>query len=380
MSRRRKSGSSPGRFMIGALMLFFAAAFARPAALQEQDTGLYILGGAVAGAFLLGGSKLLTRVLCQDRILFVVSLSLCALDVLIQAQADFSAGLSRAFICTGSLLLMVAGSFFVRAVRPTLTFGLIAAVPTLVFLAFPLLTDTASLSLCLVSLALLMIAFVTLLTARYQLFAILFALAGTALLFAQHLPVPALIWSTAFLLLFWAYSGHLMLLLAGAGGVTALVFLFSGFPASPDTPSLFASVNPGWVGLELTDPILETGISSEASVFTWVAFRYGWIVAACVLLLYPVIMLRGSALARSSRSRLHGMLSMGAVLLTGLTAVAALLSDFGILASSGLSLPGLAADTPSLCVFLFLMGMLGGVSVRNQADLEEDAHIAMLAE
>ena len=36
MSRRRKSGSSPGRFMIGALMLFFAAAFARPAALQEQ--------------------------------------------------------------------------------------------------------------------------------------------------------------------------------------------------------------------------------------------------------------------------------------------------------------------------------------------------------
>ena len=101
MIGKRKRASSPGRFMTGALILFFAAAFARPAALQEQDSGFYILAAAVAGAFLLGGSKVMTRVLSQDRILFVVSLTLCALDIRIQAQADFSAGLSRAFICAG---------------------------------------------------------------------------------------------------------------------------------------------------------------------------------------------------------------------------------------------------------------------------------------
>ena len=380
MSRKRKLSSSPGRFMTGALILFFAAAFARPAALQEQDSGLYILGASVAGAFLLGGSKLLTRMLFQDRLLFVVSLTLCALDILIQAQADFSSGLSRAFICAGSLLLMVAGSLFSRVVRPTLTFGMIIALPALVLLIFPLMTDAGSLSLSQISLVLLMIAFVTLLTARYQLLAILFALSGSALLLLQQYQVPALIWSAAFLLLFWAYSGSLILLWAGAGSVAALVFLFSGLPVPSDTPSLFTVINPGWVGLELSDPFLETAASSEASVFTWIALRYGWIFAACVLLLWPVIILRGSALARSSRSRLHGMLSMGAVLLIGLTAIAALLSDFGIWSASGLSFPGLTTDTPSLCVFLFLMGLLGGASVRNQADLEEDSHIAMLAE
>ncbi len=130
----------------------------------------------------------------------------------------------------------------------------------------------------------------------------------------------------------------------------------------------------------MNDPFLAAAASMEMSLFQRMAVRYGWIVAAGSLALYPVIILRGSALACASGSRLQGMAVMGSVLLTGLTALAALLSDFGIWTVSGISLPGLTQDSPSLCIFLFLMGICGGVSARNRADLEEDAHIAMLAD
>ena len=129
----------------------------------------------------------------------------------------------------------------------------------------------------------------------------------------------------------------------------------------------------------MSDPFLAS-LRLDMSVFFRITVRYGWIFAACVLLFYPVIILRGSALARASRSRFHGMLAMGSILLTGFTAVAAILSEFGIWPIPGLSLPGLTGNISFLCVEFFLMGLLGGVSVRNKANLEEDAHLAMLAD
>ena len=59
---------------------------------------------------------------------------------------------------------------------------------------------------------------------------------------------------------------------------------------------------------------------------------------------------------------------------------AAILSELGIWAVPGLSFHGLTGNISFLCVDFFLMGLLGGVSVRNKADLEEDAHLAMLAD
>ena len=70
---------------------------------------------------------------------------------------------------------------------------------------------------------------------------------------------------------------------------------------------------------------------------------------------------------------------MGAVLLITLHAAAALLSDAGIISVQQVVLPGLSRDFSATGAFLFLIGILGGVSVRNQADLEEDVHLAMLA-
>ena len=379
----KKARSTPGRFMVGALIVFFAAAFIRPVILGEQDTRLYVLAAVVSGVLLLGGTKMISILLSQDRILLVISLSFCGLGILVTALSDIDSAQSQSFRCAGALAVMIAGSLFIRAVRPSGLLALFPAVPALVLLLLPLVTG-AGFQVGFVSVVLLMPAFVILLSSRRQLPAMFLALTGTVLLLVQHDPANAVIWSLTFLLLFWAFSGHPVILMAGTCCVALAGYianmLVPGLFSPTGTPSVLAEVNPGWVGLDMGDPFFPESISPDSSLFPWIALRYGWIFTACVLLFYPVMILRGSALARASGKRLHGLLAMGAILLTGLSAIAALLSDFGIWAVSGLSLPGLTADMPSLCAFLFLMGLCGGVSVRNRADLEEDAHIAMLAE
>ena len=379
----KKARSSPGRFMIGALILFFAAAFSRPALSGGQDPRLYMFAALVPGVLLLSGSKLINRLFAQDRILFAVSVSFFGFSILATALSDMDAARAQAVRCGGALMLMTAGSLIVRTLRPSGIIALLPAVPALVLLGLPLIVD-AGFDSEVVAVALLMLSFVILLSVRKQLPAMLIAVAGTILMLARNNLVYAAIWSVTFLLLFWACSGHPVILLAGAGAVAlsgyiAWMLLPDLFSAA-GTPSVLSEISPGWIGLEASDPFLTSAESDNLTVFQWIAVRYGWIFAACVLMFYPVIILRGSALARASAGRLNAMLAMGAVLLTGLTAMAALLSDFGLWPVPGLSLPGLSRDLPSLFVFAFLMGLCGGVSARNQADLKEDEHIAMLAD
>ena len=80
--------ASPARFLVGAMMVFFALAFARPVVLQEADSRLYLLAAAVPGVLLLSGSRWISKLLGQDRVLFVIGVTLCALGVLVLAQAE----------------------------------------------------------------------------------------------------------------------------------------------------------------------------------------------------------------------------------------------------------------------------------------------------
>ena len=84
-------------------------------------------------------------------------------------------------------------------------------------------------------------------------------------------------------------------------------------------------------------------------------------------------------MAGSARLRWHALLAMGISLLFSFRTLIAVLLAFGILALSGLSLPFLTASLPDLCAQLCLVGLLCGISGRNDADLAEDAHLAMLA-
>ena len=70
---------------------------------------------------------------------------------------------------------------------------------------------------------------------------------------------------------------------------------------------------------------------------------------------------------------------MGACLLLGLYAIAAVLSFFGFLPFTVSEMPMLTTSPASLGAHLFLAGLLCGISGRNDSDLAEDAHLAMLA-
>ena len=380
----KKNKVSPARFMIGALMVFFAGAFILPAALQSQDTRLYTLAAVIPAAILLGSSKRLTRLLLQDRVVFVMTLVLCGMSILVRTLADIEAGLSLAFLCAGALILMVAGSLFVRLLSLKAVFVLIPVVPALTLLVLPLIMNVSPFRPGFVSVVLLMTAFVSLLCFRKEFPAMLMALAGSILLLAQRDLAAAAVWSVTFLLLFWAFSGHPLLLIAGAGATVLSAYLagalLPGIYSPAGSSSFFTSVSPGWFGLELSDPFLADAATSDASAFSWIVVRYGWIFAGCVLMLCLLLVMRITSLARASRYRMHGMLAMGAALLTGLSSVAALLSDFGIWPAPGFSLPALTNDPVSVYAFLFLMGLAGGVSARSRADLDEDEHLAMLAD
>lgn len=375
---------SPARFVIGAFIVFFAGAFILPAALQSQDTRFYMLAAVIPGALLLSGSKRFARLLMQDRFLFVITLIFCGLSILIQLQINTETGITLAFLCGGALLLMLAGSLWVRMIHSSVVFALFPAVPAITLLILPLCMDVGPFRPGFIAAALLMTAFVVLLSARKQILAVLLALAGTLLLLAQGDLTAAVVWSVTFLLLFWACSGHPVLLLAGAGSVVLSVYfaglLVPGFFSPDELTSVLNAVRPGWFGLEWSDPFFATAAPSETSVFVWIAIRYGWVFAVSILLLCLLLVMRISALAHASRHRMHGLLAMGAALLTGLVSVTALLSDFGIWPACGFSLPAMTNDPVSLYTYLFLIGLAGGVSVRNQADLENDEHLATLAD
>ena len=58
---------------------------------------------------------------------------------------------------------------------------------------------------------------------------------------------------------------------------------------------------------------------------------------------------------------------------------AALLPAFGVLPLPLGSLPLLSDSLPDLCAQMLTLGLLCGISSVNEADLAEDAHLAMLA-
>ena len=379
----KKHPVSARRICFWAVILFFLAGFLLPA-VREGDERLWMLAFAVPAVILLCGT-LFVRLLSMDRLLTVLSVSLCALGILLLAsQPDLAA--TRALRSAGALFFLFLGMTVIHIYRPS---AAAAVVPAFIGLALPILPLAGvdgGFRVELPACVFLMIAFSALLSMRRQLYALLLGLAGSALLLAQPAPAAAVVWSIVFLLLFWAYGGHPAYLLAGVSAVLLL-----GLGASALNPGLFsvsaeAPVSPlqaaaplSFFGPEMPEAVPSLVDPDAVSLLPAVVARYGLVFAACVVLIYPVLLIRGGSLAILARGRFHGLTAMGAVLLLGLGAISALLGDFGLSPVEALPLPLLSSDFSSLSSSLFLAGLLCGVSARNKADLEEDARLSMLA-
>ena len=131
--------SSPRFKAYTVFILFLILAFLLPAVRGQGDSRLYILVGAVP-LFVLVFSVVCTRLFSLDRLLVLLSLTLCTMNILAPAAAEPDAALLRALSAAGSLIFLLAGSLLIRSFRPSSSAALVFLIPSLLLLLAPMIS------------------------------------------------------------------------------------------------------------------------------------------------------------------------------------------------------------------------------------------------
>ena len=347
-------------------------------ALRDGNRTLYLLAVLVPCAMFLCGT-LLARMFSLDRMLLSVSLLLCAAGIAALALSDPEAALAQSLRCGAGAIALLAGGVLIRSLSPSLLTSVCTAFLGLLLLSAELLAPSVSLPLAEPAMALLLIAFSSLLSRQGPVTAAACGAAALVLLLLRGETAGAMIWGLTILLLLFAVDGRPVVVLPSLAVVLALFFgAFRLFPAPSRGISVLEDlVSAGAVGSD----VLPEGLAAADSVslFPRLAGHYGLLFSGLTVLLFLPLTMRGTAAASYARTRFHAALAMGASLLLALRALSSLLSLFGLLPFPDAAVPFMTSSLPDLCAQLFLVGLLCGVSGRNDADLAEDAHLAMLA-
>ena len=374
----KQKSSARFRFT-GAVILLAALLFLVPA-LQYGNQTLYLLAILVPCTMFLCGT-ILARMFSIDRMLLTLSLWLCAVGIASVALTDPEAALTQSLRCGAGLVALLIGAVMIRSLSPSLLTAVCSAFIGLLLLTGNLIAPSFTVPLSEIATALLLFSFASLFARQGPISAAVLGAAVLAVLLVRGDTTEALLWGITVLLLLFAADGRLTIVLP-ALAVTALLFFgaFRFFTAPVpglQSVSLSALVSAGAVGADtLPEGLISPG---SASLFPRLAGHYGLIFTGLTVLLYLPLSLRGTSVAACARTRFHAVLAMGASLLLALRTLAALLSAFGFLPVPGTEIPLLTSSLPALCAQLFLIGMISGISGRNDADLAEDAHLAMLA-
>lgn len=373
-----KMQSSPRfRFAFSALLLS-ALLFLLPA-VRTGDRRLYILA-ALVPAFMLLCFTVLARLFSLDRMVLTISLLICSTGIAALAQTSPDAATAQALRMIPGIAILLIGAILIRSLSSSLLTAVCGAFLGLLLLASKLLTPPLPFSLTGAAVALLLVSFAALVSRRSSAFALIPGLAALVMLLTCGEITTAVLWGVTFLLLVFAADGRWVVILSAFCAVLLLFFgytrLFPSVFSSTDTVSLETLISAGWVGV---DTIPESVSVDSSSLFPLLSIHFGLLFSGLTVLLFLPLSLRGTFIASSSRTRFHAVIAMGSSLLLGLHTLAAVLSAFGFLPLPALSFPLLTSSLPDLCAEFFLVGMLCGVSARNEADLAEDAHLAMLA-
>ena len=374
------SRKSSARFRFtGAALLLTALIFLVPA-LGNGDPSLYLLAVLVPGVMLLF-STVVARMFSLDRLLLSVSLYLCAAGVAALALSDPQAALEQSFRCGIALVALLAGGVLIRTLSPSLLTAGCTAFLGLLLLAGKLLSPSLPMPLTDAALVFLLVSFAALFARQGSLSAALLGIVSLALLLVCGETGFAFLWGITFLLLLFAADGRPVVFLPFLAAV--LLLFFGAFRVFPDPvreqndSSLAAIVSAGFIGSDtLSAEIMSL---DSVSLFQRLAGHYGLIFAGLTFMLFLPFSLRGASVAAVSRSRFHAVLAMGITLMTALRAMAAAMAVFGFSLFPVPELPFITSSLSGLCPQLFVVGLLCGISGRNDADLAEDAHLAMLA-
>jgi len=373
----RKQSSPRFRFAFAALLLS-ALLFLLPA-VRSGDRRLYLLA-ALVPAFMLLCCTVLARLFSLDRMALTLALFLCSLGIAAFAPADPDAAVAQALRCIPGMAALLIGAVLMRSLSTSMLSAVSSAFLGLLMLSAKLLVPAFSVPLAEAGLALLLVSVASLLSGRGSGLALIPGFAALILLLTGGDITLAALWGLTFLLLIFAADGRFLVILSAFCVTVLLFFGYSRlFPSDfhpADTVSLNTLISAGWTGTDILPGELP---SAAASLFPRLSLHFGLLFAGLTVLLFLPLSLRGVFIATSSRTRFHAVISMGVSLLPALQALAALLSVFGFLPLPEVCFPFLTSSLPDLCAELFMIGMLCGISARNEADLAEDAHLAMLA-
>ena len=371
---------SSARFRFTGVMLFLVLFLFLVPATSAGDYRLYMLAAGVPCVIFLC-CTLLARAFSMDRLILALSLLFCSLGIASLALTDPDAAMIQAVSCGIGIVVLIIGSVFVRSLSVSLLTAIVSAFLGLLLLAGKLIAPTLSLPVTQPALALLLIAFALLLSREGPISAAALGLCSAVLLLLRGEPADCLVWGITVLLLLFAVDGRPFVILPALAAFVLLFFsLYSRFPPDGISPEAVSADLLKAVGAFGADTLPEgLAVSGSVSLFPRLLGHYGPVFAGLAFLLYLPLILRGAAIASCARTRVHAILAMGVSLLLGLYTVSSLLSLFGFLPLAAEGMPMLTASLPSLCAHLFLAGLLCGISGRNDSDLAEDAHLAMLA-
>ena len=111
-------------------------------------------------------------------------------------------------------------------------------------------------------------------------------------------------------------------------------------------------------------------------IFAVICEQFGIIFGILVLVMYVILILRGTSIATSARHSFHALLAMGATAMLGVQTFVIIGGVLKMIPLTGVTMPFVSYGGTSLVSCMGLIGLLQGVASVNQDDLAYDYEIS----
>lgn len=111
-------------------------------------------------------------------------------------------------------------------------------------------------------------------------------------------------------------------------------------------------------------------------IFAVICEQFGILFGVLVLVMYVILILRGSSIAVSARHSFHGLLAMGATSMLGIQTFVIIGGVLKMIPLTGVTMPFVSYGGTSMVSCMGLIGLLQGVASVNQDDLSYDYDIS----
>ena len=413
MRRRIPARKHPDRRLISAMMLFFFSAFLLLAFRGEIRWQGFALA-VIVPALIYIATMWLPRFFPADKLLLSIANFLCALGVLVLYSTDLDAGTSRglqqAMYYGVGIIAMLFCILLVRYVRQWKFFIKVVMVLAALLIALPLAIGTEQNGATnwirvggtslqpseVVKIALLLVLSYYMSRHRFVPWFAFTVLCLGVLMLQKDLGT-ALIYYATTLFLFFGATGNVPLtgvgVIGGAGAAVVgykmfahvkkrvaiwrnpwLYYETSGYQIAQILMAI-ASGGLFGVGLGLGSPRVIPVYYTDC-IFAVICEQFGIIFGILVLVMYVILILRGTSIATSARHSFYALLAMGATAMLGLQTFVIIGGVLKLIPLTGVTMPFVSYGGTSLVSCMGLIGLLQGVASVNQDDIAYDYEIS----